>query len=132
MRVALVIVGVAIVVISMIVFMNHRSIAGSTAENTTIAIQNVTTVDGKQIVTITTKGGYTPVKSVAKSGIPTILRFETNGTFDCSSSVRIPHLNIDKVLPSTGTTDIEIGTQSLATLEGTCAMGMYHFAVTFE
>lgn len=93
---------------------------------------NVTVVDGKQIVEISAKGGYYPRKSVAKAGMPTIIRFDTNGTFDCSSSIRIPSMNISKSLPQTGTTDIDVGSQQVATLQGTCGMGMYPFEVEFK
>ena len=100
--------------------------------NTSIAQNNVTVVDGKQIIEIHAKGGYQPRKSIAKAGMPTVLRFDTSGTFDCSSSVRIPSMNISKVLPQTGSTDIDIGTQQVATLQGTCGMGMYPFEVNFN
>ena len=100
--------------------------------NTNIAENNVTVVDGKQIIEIRAKGGYQPRKSIAKAGMPTVLRFDTSGTFDCSSSVRIPSMNISKVLPQTGSTDIDIGTQQVATLQGTCGMGMYPFEVNFN
>ena len=60
---------------------------------------NVSVVNGTQIIEIKAKGGYQPRKSIAKAGMPTILRFETNGTFDCSSSVRIPSMNVSKNLP---------------------------------
>lgn len=93
---------------------------------------NVTVVDGKQIVEISAKGGYHPRKSIAKAGMPTIIRFDTNGTFDCSSTVRIPSMNISKSLPQTGTTDIDVGSQEVATLHGTCGMGMYPFEVQFN
>lgn len=93
---------------------------------------NVTIVDGKQIIEISAKGGYQPRKSIAKAGIPTIIRFDTKGTFDCSSSVRIPSMNISRNLPQTGTTDIDIGSQQAATLQGTCGMGMYPFEVEFQ
>ena len=95
-------------------------------------VNNVSIVDGKQIVEIKAKGGYHPVHSVAKSGIPTILRLDTNGTFDCSSSVRIPSMNISKNLPMSGTTDIDIGIQKVGTFQGTCGMGMYPFDIKFE
>lgn len=93
---------------------------------------NVSIVDGTQIIEISAKGGYQPRKSIAKAGIPTIIRFDTKGTFDCSSSVRIPSMNISKNLPQTGSTDIDIGTQQVATLQGTCGMGMYPFEVEFQ
>lgn len=93
---------------------------------------NVTIVDGKQIVEISAKGGYQPRKSIAKAGIPTIIRFNTKGTFDCSSLVRIPSMNISKNLPQTGTTDIDISSQQTAILQGTCGMGMYSFEVEFQ
>ena len=96
------------------------------------AVNNVSIVDGKQIIEIHAKGGYTPSKSVAKSGLPTILRFDTNGTFDCSSSVRIPSMNISKILPQTGSADIDIGSRQVAVLNGTCGMGMYPFEVDFK
>ena len=93
---------------------------------------NVSIVDGKQIIEISAKGGYQPRKSIAKAGIPTVIRFDTKGTFDCSSSVRIPSMNISKNLPQTGSTDIDIGSQEVATLQGTCGMGMYPFEVEFQ
>ena len=89
-------------------------------------------MDGKQIIEMTAKGGYEPNKSVAKAGVPTILRFDTNGTFDCSSSVRIPSLNISQNLPISGKTDIDIGVQKVGNFQGTCGMGMYPFEVKFE
>jgi len=93
---------------------------------------NVSVVDGKQIIEISAKGGYQPRKSIAKAGVPTIIRFNTKGTFDCSSSVRIPSMNISKNLPQTGSTDIDIGDSKLGTLQGSCGMGMYPFEVEFQ
>lgn len=93
---------------------------------------NVSIIDGKQIVEIHAKGGYQPQSSVAKAGIPTVIRFDTDGTFDCSSTIRIPSMNISKSLPQSGTTDIDIGSPQVATLNGTCGMGMYRFKVDFQ
>lgn len=95
-------------------------------------INNVSVVDGKQIIEIKAKGGYRPTHSIAKAGLPTILRINTNGTFDCSSSVRIPSMGIGQNLPLSGTTDIDLGTQKVATLQGTCGMGMYPFDIKFQ
>jgi plastocyanin domain-containing protein len=94
---------------------------------------NVTVTDGKQIVEIGVKGGYSPKVSVAKAGMPTVLRMTTNATFDCSSALTIPSLGIRQMLPSSGDTDIEVPSQKAGTtLNGVCAMGMYHFAVNFN
>ncbi|MEI6280611.1 MAG: cupredoxin domain-containing protein [bacterium] len=87
---------------------------------------------GKQIIEIRAKGGFNPVQSIAHAGIPTILRVDTNGTFDCSSTIRIPSLNITKNLPLSGTTDIDIGTQQAGIFRGTCGMGMYPFEIDFQ
>lgn len=86
----------------------------------------------KQIIEIDAKGGYLPKESVAKAGIPTIIRFNTATTFDCSASVRIPSMDISKILPQTGSTDIDVGTPTPGPLEGSCGMGMYPFEVIFE
>ena len=107
--------------------------SGSSSVSTSTAnANNVSVVDGKQIVTIDSKGGYQPEKSLAKAGIPTIIRFVTNGAFDCSSSIRIPSMGIYKTLPLTGNTDIDVGTPQVTTLNGTCGMGMYRFEVDFQ
>ncbi len=93
---------------------------------------NVSVVDGKQIVEVSVKGGYHPKKSTAKAGMPTVLRFSTNGSYDCSTSVRIPSMGISKYLPPSGTTDIDLGSPQVATLQGVCGMGMYSFEVDFQ
>lgn len=103
----------------------------STNKNTA-SVNNVTIENGTQIIEIKARGGYTPRTSIAKAGLPTILRFNTNSTFDCSSSVRIPSLNISKSLPLSGLTDIELPSSSVGTLKGTCGMGMYPFEVVFQ
>ena len=97
-----------------------------------ILINNVSIIDGTQIIEIKAKGGYTPKESIAKAGIPTIIRFNTNGTFDCSSSVRIPSMNIFKNLKPSGTTDIDLGTQKTGKIPGSCGMGMYPFKIEFK
>lgn len=93
---------------------------------------NVTMENGVQIITLQVRGGYSPRQSVAQAGIPTVIRFVTNNTFDCSIAIRIPSLNLSKYLPQTGSTDINIGTQPAGTLRGSCGMGMYPFEVEFR
>jgi plastocyanin domain-containing protein len=102
------------------------------ANTEVVNLDNVTIVDGQQIVSINVKGGYTPRKSFAKAGIPTVLRFNTNGTFDCSAFIRIPSLKVLQSLPQSGTTDIKVENPKEGILQGTCGMGMYQFTVEFK
>lgn len=122
----------SVVIAAAIIFGAFVLVNNKSQTENSVPAQNVTVVDGKQIIEIEARGGYSPRKSVAKAGLPTILRFKTGGTFDCSASIRIPSLNISQILPQTGTTDIDLGTQKLGTLQGTCGMGMYPFSVDFQ
>jgi plastocyanin domain-containing protein len=96
------------------------------------AVNNVFVKDGKQVIEILAKGGYSPKQSIAKAGVPTVIKFKTNGTYDCSSALRIPSLSISKNLPGSGETEIEIGSQQVGKLAGTCSMGMYFFEIDFQ
>lgn len=93
---------------------------------------NVSLVDGKQIITINAKGGYSPRVTTAKAGVPTIIKVDTRGTFDCSSALNIPSLSYRNNLPPSGETIIDVPPQKTGTtMRGLCAMGMYNFAVNF-
>ena len=92
----------------------------------------VSVVDGKQIIEITAKGGYSPREVTAQAGLPTVLRIRTNGTFDCSSSLVIPKLSYQKFLESTAVEEIEVSSDmARGELQGLCSMGMYNFSVNF-
>ena len=118
---------VGILIASAIIF----SRGGSAQE--VASVDNVSVVDGKQIVEIGAKAGYAPKLSAAKADMPTVLRMKTNSTFDCSSVVTIPSLGLKKILPSDGITDIEIPAQKTgSSLRGLCVMGMYNFQVQFN
>lgn len=106
---------------------------GDAKSNSVAASTNVSTEGKKQIIEITAKGGYSPPTTIAKAGVPTILRMKTNGTYDCSSTLRIKSLNYNNNLPATGTTDIEVPPQAAgATIAGLCGMGMFHFSISFN
>lgn len=97
------------------------------------AANNVSVVDGKQVIDITAKGGYSPRSTSAKADMPTVIRISTQGTFDCSSAVRIPALGFKKNLPASGTVEVEVPPQKAGSkLQGLCAMGMYNFSVSFD
>ncbi|MDO8522581.1 MAG: cupredoxin domain-containing protein [bacterium] len=93
----------------------------------------VSIVDGKQIIDISAKGGYSPRVVLARAGIPSVLRVSTRGTFDCSSSLVIPKLQYQKFLSPTGTEEIPISPeQAQGTMQGLCSMGMYNFQIRFQ
>ncbi len=95
--------------------------------------QNVSIVDGKQIIKITANGGYSPSVSLAKAGVPSVLAVKTSGTFDCSSALSIPTLNYREILPNSAETLIDIPAQeSGTTIDGLCSMGMYNFQLKFD
>lgn len=94
---------------------------------------NVTMENGTQIIAINAKGGYSPRLTIAKAGIPTVIKMNTAGTFDCSSALVIPNLKYRENLPLSGETLIDVPPQQAGTsMQGLCAMGMYNFTVKFE
>ena len=98
-----------------------------------IPVSNVSIVDGTQVITIKAKGGYWPKVTTAKAGIPTVIRMDTKGTFDCTAALTIPSLGYQKNLPPSGETLIPAPPQNPGTtVRGICAMGMYSFAVNFN
>lgn len=134
--IAIIVAVVLMLVAFMLSAMGGNGIGTQTGVQTNVSAggnsSNVSMADGKQIIEIEVKGGYRPGKSVAKAEVPTIIRFKTNGTFDCSSSIIIPSLNVSQTLPQTGATDINAGTSTVGVLQGTCGMGMYRFEVEFR
>lgn len=100
---------------------------------TTTEDAQVLSYEGKQIIELLAKAGYSPSKVNAAANTETILRVNTDNTFDCSSSLTIPKLGIRKNLPPTAATDIPIPSQLAGTvLAGTCSMGMYNFNLYFN
>ena len=94
---------------------------------------NVSMENGKQIITISAKGGYSPRITNAKAGIPTVIKMDTQGTFDCSSALSIPSMGYRKNLPPSGETLIDVPPQEAgASMRGLCAMGMYNFVINFD
>lgn len=123
--------GVIIVLVVYIGFLFYKGIP-SKQESSTVG-NNVSSTDGKQIIEITAKGGYSPKQLTAKANTETILRIKTNNTFDCSSSLVISKLGIRQNLPPTGTTEIAITPQKEGSkIAGACSMGMYTFNINFN
>lgn len=117
-------------IIGMIWFVSAKSDSGTNlaGDSSTVRI-----ADGKQIIDISAKGGYSPRVILATAGTPTVLRVKTNGTLDCSASLVIPKLSYQKFLQPSGTEEISVSpAQAQGTLQGLCAMGMYNFQVRFQ
>ena len=83
--------------------------------------------DGGQAVDITVhNSSYQPNRINARAGVPTVLRLRTDNTRGCTRAFVIPSLDVEKVLPETGDTVIDVGVLAAGTLKYTCGMGMYH------
>ena len=101
--------------------------------DTAVSQNNVSVANGKQIIEIDAKGGYSPSVTIAKANIPTVIKVKTQGTFDCSSALVIQSIGYRANLPPSGETLIEVPPQEAgSTLRGMCAMGMYNFSVKFN
>ena len=120
------------IIISMAILFGGMYLGGTVKEPTGTK-DNVTISDGKQIVKILARGGYSPRISIAKADIPTILLVETKSSFDCSTALVIPAIGYSENLKSTGLVEIQITPQKAGTkIQGLCAMGMYNFRIDFE
>jgi plastocyanin domain-containing protein len=97
-----------------------------------VSTDNVSMVGDTQVITITAKGGYLPRVTAAKAGVPTVLKMDTQGTYDCSVALSIPSIGYRKNLPPQGETLIDIPAQPVGTsMRGVCSMGMYSFTLNF-
>ncbi|TSD03434.1 MAG: hypothetical protein Athens071416_115 [Parcubacteria group bacterium Athens0714_16] len=125
----------AIIIIGGAILLGGGNNKNSNDQNTNPSqiVNNVSVIDGKQIIEIRAKGGYSPRTTTAKADIPTVIKIETQGTFDCSSALVIPSLGYRENLPPSGETLIDLPPQKAGSkLQGLCTMGMYNFIINFE
>jgi plastocyanin domain-containing protein len=120
---------IAILIIFGAIFYAQKTVAQPEDE---ISGNNVTTDGSLQFIEIRARNGFEPRVSYANAGTPTFLRVITNGTFDCSSTIRIPALGISQDLPPTGTTDIGLGVVHAGKIQGMCGAGLYPFEIDFK
>jgi len=79
-----------------------------------------------QVATLNvTNSGYTPQNITLKKDVPVTLNLITNNVKNCTRSFAIPSLNIEKLLPETGTTTIEFTPKKEGLIAFACSMGMY-------
>ena len=83
--------------------------------------------DQSQNLTMTAYAtGYEPQRMSVKAGIQTTLTVVTKNTQGCSRSLTFPTLGIQKVLPATGNTDINLPALTQGEeIPFSCSMGMF-------
>lgn len=69
--------------------------------------------------------GYEPNRLKIKANTPTKLTFITKGTQGCSRALVFPTLNVQKILPPTGNTVIDLPPLARGRLPFSCSMGMF-------
>ena len=72
-----------------------------------------------------TNRGYKADVNTLKLGVPVKLILKASNVTSCARAFTIPDLNYFKILPATGTEEIEFTPTKLGNLTYTCSMGMY-------
>jgi plastocyanin domain-containing protein len=89
--------------------------------------------DGTQLITLKVRdGGYEPSAVAARPGIPTRLELVTEDTGGCTRAFVVASKGVQKVLPETGVTSVDLGVPKEGTLKYTCGMGMYSGRIAFQ
>ncbi len=89
---------------------------------------------GNTILTINIiDSGYQPAVLQTEGGQPFQIKLVTDKTSGCSRAFVIPKLNIQKIMPATGTALLDIPSQpSGSELRFACSMGMYTGKIVFK
>ena len=93
-----------------------------------IADNSTVTVDAtgvQHILVDVKKTSYSPPRVQARAGLPTKLTLRTKGIRGCTSGFVIPAMNLERSLPVTGETEIDLGRPAAGRIDYTCSMGMY-------
>jgi len=78
-------------------------------------------------------GGYSPRTLHARADMPLKLNMVTRNTYSCARDFVIPALNIEQLLPASGTLVIDIPAQKKGSvMQFTCSMGMYTGEIVFD
>ncbi|MFC7761420.1 cupredoxin domain-containing protein [Catellatospora bangladeshensis] len=86
----------------------------------------VTVADGRQTVLVSAvTGAYEPAHLQVAAGLPTTLIVRSAKARGCVRAFVIPDLGIEKILPISGDTRIDLGVLKPGTLAYSCSMGMY-------
>ncbi|MFI5618658.1 sulfite exporter TauE/SafE family protein [Streptomyces sp. NPDC051567] len=88
--------------------------------------------DGRQTITVrASTTTFSPAAALATAGVPTTLVIDTKGSGGCIRAFVVPDLGVQKILPVTGRTTVDLGTPGPGTLSYMCSMGMYGGQITF-
>ncbi len=89
--------------------------------------------DGIQRLVIEVQGsGYSPANVIARAGVPTVVTFRTSNTRGCTRSLVMQDFGVERELPRTGDTPIDVGTLDPGVYRYTCGMGMYGGSIRVE
>ncbi len=73
---------------------------------------------------------YSPSAMTVRAGVPTELTIRTDNTRGCTRAIVMSSFGIQKVLPATGDTRVDLGELKPGTHRYTCGMGMYSGSIT--
>ena len=77
--------------------------------------------------------GYSPQVARAKANEPLKLNMVSKDTYSCARALVIPSLNVQQILPETGTVTIDVPPQPAGSkLFYSCSMGMYSGVIEFD
>lgn len=87
--------------------------------------------DGVQRIVIEARAtSYSPSSVTARAGVPTEITLRTDNTQGCTRFIVMSSFGVQKALPATGDTVIDVGTLEPGTYRYTCGMGMYSGSIT--
>lgn len=89
--------------------------------------------NGNTVTVRALNDGYFPASTRAPAGQPLRLNLVTDKTYSCAQAFVIPALHIERLLPASGVTSIDLPPQKAGSvLRYTCSMGMYTGQIRFE
>jgi plastocyanin domain-containing protein len=88
--------------------------------------------DGRQHVTVTVNGGYSPNIVTLKQGIPATIDFYRKDPSGCLSHVVFPDFGINEELPIGQSHQITIDTSTPGEYTYACGMNMFHGKVVIK
>ena len=81
---------------------------------------------GVQEVRVLVKGGYSPDRIVARTGVPLRLHFHRQEESPCSEEVVFPDFGVRRHLPAFATTTIDLPAKPAGSYGFACGMDMLH------